>query len=135
VLSPKGGALGRQLPAFKLCAGAVLGSGRQWVPWIAIDDAVRALHHCLTTDTLCGPVNLTAPNPVTNREFTKALGRALRRPAVMWLPRFALRLMFGEITDAGLLASLRVLPRKLLDSGFAFGQAELEPALRFLLGR
>jgi uncharacterized protein (TIGR01777 family) len=135
VLSPKGGALGRQLPAFKLGAGAVLGRGKQWVSWIGIHDMVAAVHHCLITESLAGPVNLVAPNPVTNREFTKALGRVLRRPAVMWLPRFVLRLMFGEITDAGLLASLRVLPRKLLDTGFAFGHAELEPALRFLLER
>jgi uncharacterized protein (TIGR01777 family) len=135
VLTPRGGALGKQLPAFRFGFGATLGGGRQWVPWIAVGDAVRALRHCLTTDSLRGPVNLTAPNPVTNREFTKVLGRVLRRPAVMWLPRFALRVMFGEITDAGLLASLRVTPRRLLDSGFVFDHAELEPALRFLLGR
>jgi len=135
VLSPKGGALGAQLPAFRLGLGAVLGSGRHWLSWIAVDDTVRALHHCLTTEALAGPVNLTAPHPVTSRAFTKALGRVLGRPAVMWLPRFALRLMFGEIADAGLLASLRVLPRRLLDTGFAFGHAELEPALRALLGR
>jgi uncharacterized protein (TIGR01777 family) len=135
VLSPKGGALGAQLPAFRFCAGAVLGSGRQWLSWVALPDVLRALHHCLTTDTLAGPVNLTAPSPITNREFTKALGRVLRRPAVMWLPRPALWLMFGEITDEGLLASQRVLPRKLLATGFAFDHAELEPALRALLGR
>jgi len=135
VLSPRGGALGAQLPAFRAGAGAVLGSGRQWVSWVTVHDVVGALHHCLMSDSLSGPVNVTAPNPVTNREFTKALGRVLNRPAAMWLPRVALRLMFGEFADAALLSSQRVLPRKLLDTGFTFDHAELEPALRFLLGR
>ena len=135
VLSPRGGALGAQLPAFRVGAGAVLGSGRQWVSWVAVHDVVGALRHCLTTESLSGSVNVTAPNPVTNREFTKTLGRVLNRPAVMWLPRAVLRLLFGEFADAAMLSSLRVLPRRLLDSGFAFDHAELEPALRFLLGR
>lgn len=135
VLSPKGGALGKQLTPFKLGGGAVLGSGRQWVSWVTVHDVVGALHHCLMTDAVSGAVNVTAPNPVTNREFTKALGRVLNRPAVLWLPRAALRAVFGEIADSALLASLRVLPRKLLDTGFAFDHTELEAALRFVLGR
>jgi hypothetical protein len=135
VLSPKGGALGKQLFAFKLGFGAVLGSGKQWIPWISISDTVRAIHHCLINDAVRGPVNICAPNPVTNREFAKTLGRVLRRPAFMWLPRIALRVMFGEIADEGLLASIRAVPRKLLDTGFAFDHTELSAALRFLLNR
>jgi uncharacterized protein (TIGR01777 family) len=134
VLTPKGAALGKQLPAFKAGVGAVLGSGRQWVPWITIGDVIGALHHCLMNEAVSGPVNCVAPNPVTNREFTKSLGRALLRPAFFWLPRPLLRMMFGELADEGLLASLKVIPKKLLDSGFAFDHSELLPALRFLLG-
>lgn len=135
VLSPQGGALGKQLPAFRAGAGAVLGPGTQWTPWITIGDLVGAIHHCLMNDAVRGPVNGCAPNPVTNREFTKALGAVLRRPAVLRLPRVALRLMFGGIADDGLLASVRTSPKKLLDTGFAFDHSELPRALRFLLGR
>jgi uncharacterized protein (TIGR01777 family) len=135
VLSPKAGALGKQLFAFKIGLGAVLGSGKQWVPWIGIDDAARAIHHCLATTTVNGPVNIVSPNPVTNRDFTKTLGRVLGRPAFLWLPRFALRILVGELTDEGLLASLRVMPKELLDTGFAFRHPELADALRFVLGR
>ncbi|MDB5309990.1 MAG: hypothetical protein JWO38_4192 [Gemmataceae bacterium] len=135
VLTPTGGALGKQLPAFKAGAGAVLGTGKQWVPWISVDDLVGAIHHCLMTDALTGPVNLVAPNPVQNRTFTKTLGRVLGRPAFLWLPRAALKVMFGDIADEALLASTRAVPRKLLDTGFVFDHPDLEPALRFLLGR
>ena len=134
VLTPKGAALGKQLTPFKLGAGAVLGSGRQWVPWVTMHDTVGALHHCVMNDAVSGPVNVSAPRPVTNRELTKTLGRVLGRPAVMWLPRPVLRVMFGEIADEALVASLRMLPRKLLDTGFTFDHPDLEPALRFLLG-
>ncbi len=135
VLSPRGGALGKQLLAFKMGAGAVLGSGKQWVPWITNGDTVGAIHHALMTNDLNGPVNLVGPNPVRNREFTKTLGRVLHRPAFFWLPRFALRTMFGEITDNALLASMNAKPTKLLASDFAFDHPDLEGALRFLLGR
>lgn len=135
VLTPKDGALGKQLPAFRAGAGAVLGTGKQWVPWVTVHDVVGAIHHCLMTDSLAGPVNLMAPNPVPNREFTKALGRVLWRPAVLWLPRAALKGMFGDIADAVLLASMRAVPRKLLDTGFVFDHPELEGGLRFLLGK
>ncbi len=135
VLTPKGGALGKQLPAFRAGLGAVLGTGRQWFPSVGVNDVVGAIHHCLMTESLRGPVNLVAPSPVRNREFTRTLGRVLRRPAVMWLPRLALRAMFGDIADAVLLSSMRAVPKKLLDTGFAFDHADLEPALRFLLGR
>lgn len=135
VLSPRDGALGKQLPAFRAGAGATLGPGTQWVPWITIGDTVGAIHHCLMNETVSGPVNGCAPNPVTNREFTKTLGAVLRRPAVLRLPRVALRLMFGGIADDALLASMRTLPEKLLDTGFTFDHSELPRALRFLLGR
>ena len=135
VLSPRGGALGKQLPAFRAGAGAVLGTGRQWVPWIGINDLIGAIHHILMSRDLNGPINLVSPAPVINRAFTKVLGRVLGRPACFWLPRTALRMMFGDIADAALLASMQVIPNRLLDSGFAFDHSELEPALRFLLGR
>lgn len=135
VLTPRGGALGKQLPAFKAGGGAVLGSGKQWVPWITIGDLVGAIHHCLMHDGIGGPVNATAPEPVTNHTFTKSLGKVLRRPAFLWLPPFMLRVMFGGIADDALLASLRAVPKKLLDTGFTFDHSELVPALRFLLGR
>jgi uncharacterized protein (TIGR01777 family) len=135
VLTPKGGALGKQLLPFKMCTGAVLGSGKQWLPWITLNDLVGVLHECVVNESLSGPVNACAPNPVTNRAFTKTLGRVLRRPAFFWLPRPVMRVMFGEVADAVLLASLRVLPSKLTAAGFAFDHPELEPALRFVLGR
>lgn len=135
VLSPKGGALGKQLLAFRAGAGAVLGSGQQWTPWITVNDVVGAIHHALMNDNVSGPVNTVGPNPATNRDFAKALGRALGRPAFMWLPRFALRAMFGEVADEALLASMKARPAKLALSGFTFDHTELEPALRFLLGR
>ena len=134
-LSPRGGALAKQLFAFKVGAGAVLGSGKQWVPWITTNDIVGAINHALYTDALHGPVNLVAPNPVTNRAFAKTLGRVLRRPAFFWLPRFALRAAFGGIVDEALLASMKARPAKLAASGFRFDHGELEPALRFLFGK
>jgi uncharacterized protein (TIGR01777 family) len=134
VLSPKGAALGKQLFAFRAGMGAVLGSGQQWTPWITVGDVVGAIHHSLMNDSVSGPVNVCAPTPVTNRVFTKTLGRVLRRPAIFWLPRPALRLMFGEVADDALLASMRAVPKKLLDSGFVFDHDDLKAALKFLLG-
>ena len=135
VLTPKGAALGKQLLPFKMGLGAVLGSGKQWLPWVTVHDLVGAIHECVMNDALSGPVNVSAPHSITNREFTKTLGRVLRRPAFLWLPRFALRVLFGEVADAALLASMRAVPSKLTAAGFAFDHAELEPALRFLLGK
>jgi uncharacterized protein (TIGR01777 family) len=135
VLTPKGGALGKQLAVFKTGLGATLGPGTQWVPWISIGDAIGAIHHCLMSEAVEGPVNVVAPNSVTNREFTRTLARVLHRLAFLRLPRFALRMLFGGLADEGLLASLRVVPKKLLDSGFAFQHTELEEGLRFVLGR
>ena len=134
VLTPKGGALGKQLFAFRAGGGATLGSGKQWTPWITVHDAVGAIHEALMNDEVSGPVNTVGPNPVTNHEFTKTLGRVLRRPALLWLPRSALRVMFGEIADEALLASMKARPARLLASGFAFDHPDLESALRFLLG-
>ena len=135
VLSPAGGALQRMLPVFRVGAGGPLGTGRQWMSWIAIDDLVGGIHHALMTEALAGPVNLTAPNPVTNATFATTLGRVLDRPAVLPVPRVALKLAFGEMADTTILASTRVLPQRLLDAGYAFRYPELEGALRFVLGR
>ncbi len=135
VLSTEGGALAEMLTPFKLGAGGVLGSGQQYFSWIAIDDVVRAMQEVLKNESLAGPVNLTAPNPVTNRDFTKALGRVLSRPTVLPMPAFAARLVFGEMADALLLASTRVVPSALSDAGFHYEHADLEPALRHILGR
>jgi uncharacterized protein (TIGR01777 family) len=135
VLSPAGGALGKMLTPFKAGVGGVLGSGRQYMSWIAMDDLVGAVHHALVQDTLSGPVNATAPAPVTNAEFTKTLGRVLGRPTVAAVPAFALRLAFGEMADAALLSGARVAPKRLLDSGYRFRFPDLEGALRHLLGR
>jgi uncharacterized protein (TIGR01777 family) len=133
VLSAEGGALARMLGPFRLGAGGPLGSGRQYVSWIAIDDAVGAVGHVLTTPTLHGAVNVAAPNPVTQADFARALGRALGRPAVLPMPAFAVRLMFGEMADQLLLASQRLVPARLLASGYRFRFPELDGALRHLL--
>jgi len=136
VLSPKGGALSRMLPLFRSGLGGVIGSGRQYVSWIALDDLAGIVLHALQTGELCGPVNAVAPRPVTNREFTEALGKALSRPTLFPVPVFALRLAVGrEMADALLLAGAHVVPKRLLDTGFAFRSPELETTLRRLLGR
>jgi uncharacterized protein (TIGR01777 family) len=133
VLSPEGGALEKMLFPFKMGAGGFVGSGEQYWSWIAIDDVIGAIHHAMITNSLKGPVNAVAPNPVTNREFTKVLGRVLSRPTLLPMPSFAARLAFGEMADALLLASARVQPTKLVDSGYEFRHPELEGALRHLL--
>jgi uncharacterized protein len=135
VLSPKGGALAKMLTPFRLGAGGVIGGGRQYMSWIALDDAVGAVHHALITDALAGPVNVVAPQPITNQEFTKTLGRVLGRPTIFPMPAFAARLAFGEMADALLLASTRVQPNRLLGTGYRFRFRDLESALRHLLGR
>jgi hypothetical protein len=136
VLSPAGGALKQQLPLFRLGLGGRLGSGRQYQSWISLDDEVAAISFALKTDSLTGPVNLTAPHPVTNAEFTKTLGRVLHRPAVLVVPPFALAAVFGrQMVEEMLLASQRVMPVALERHGFQFRHPELEAALRDLLGR
>ena len=132
VLSSEGGALGKMLPIFRLGVAGKLGSGKQYMSWIAMPDAVQAILHILKTDRLQGPVNITAPRPVTNTEFTKTLGRVLHRPAILPAPAFGLRLVLGEMADA-LLASTRAVPRRLLDSQFEFKYPELQIALQSLL--
>ena len=134
VLSPHGGALARMLPPFRLGVGGPTGSGRQWVSWIALDDMVGALRFALRTDTLSGPVNFTAPEPVRNAELAATLGRVLHRPAVLTTPKLALSVMFGrEMVAATLLASQRAIPRALTTAGYQFEHRELEGALRAML--
>ncbi|MGN6390786.1 MAG: TIGR01777 family oxidoreductase [Gemmatimonadales bacterium] len=135
VLTPAGGALGRMLPAFGLGLGGPFGNGRQVMSWIAMDDLVAALHHALMTESLVGPVNVTAPEPVTNARFAGTLGRVLGRPTLVPVPAAALRLTLGEMAQTTLLSGAQVLPECLLASGFAFRYPELEHALRHLLGR
>jgi uncharacterized protein (TIGR01777 family) len=133
VLSRRGGALAKMLPPFRLGGGGKIGSGRQYCSWITLDDAVGAIQHALMTDSLSGPVNAVAPNPVTNAQFARALGRVLSRPALVSMPAFAARLAFGEMANELLLASTRVQPQRLLESGYNFHHPTLEGALRYLL--
>jgi uncharacterized protein (TIGR01777 family) len=130
VLSRHGGALRQMLTPFRLGVGGVVGSGRQYMSWVANDDVAAALMFIIETPSLSQAVNVVAPEPATNYEFTKALGRALGRPTLLPMPAFAARLAFGEMADALLLASTRVYPRKLLESGYVFAQPDLPSALR-----
>jgi uncharacterized protein (TIGR01777 family) len=135
VLSTAGGGLAKMLPAFKMGAGGKIGSGKQYMSWIEIDDLVQIILFATTAGTLRGPVNVVAPHPVTNFEFTKTLGRVLGRPAIFPMPAFAVRLAFGEMGKELLLASARIEPARLLSAGYQFRFPELEGALRHLLGR
>lgn len=136
VLSPKGGALSRMLPLFRTGLGGVIGDGTQYVSWIALDDLSLIFLHSLQCGALSGPVNAVVPRPVTNREFTEALGKALSRPTPLPVPAFALRLAVGrEMADTLLLASARVVPRRLEETGYPFLYPELGGALRHLLGK
>ena len=135
VLSPAGGALKKQLPLFKFGLGGKFGSGRQWQSWISLPDEVAAITHLLTAD-VHGPVNLTAPSPVTNAEFTRTLAAVLHRPAFLPIPSFGPKLLLGgELADNLLFTGQRVLPAMLQRSGFVFGHPTLETALRSLMGR
>ena len=133
VLSPTGGALAKMLPAFRLGLGGPIGSGEQYLSWIALDDVLAAIAHALTTASLMGPVNITAPEPVTALDFARTLGRVLRRPALLRVPLFALRILFGAESAWLLQSGQRVLPSRLIASGFRFRFSALEPALRQLL--
>jgi uncharacterized protein (TIGR01777 family) len=135
VLSPAGGALKTMLTPFRLGLGGRIGSGRQFMSWIALDDVIGGIFHALMTESLAGAVNLVTPNPVTNQEFTKTLGRVIRRPTIFPMPAPAARLALGEMADSLLLASARVYPARLLTSGYSFRYPQLEPALRHLLGK
>ena len=133
VLDSSGGVLAKMLPAFRLGLGGPIGGGAQFFPWIALEDALGAILYVLATDSLAGPVNITAPHPVTQLEFVQTLGRVLRRPAVLPVPSFALRLAFGREAADMMGSGQRVLPARLLAAGFRFRFGELEPALRQLL--
>ena len=133
VLSKEGGALAKLLPPFRLGMGGPLGSGEQWMSWIALEDHLRAMEHCLFVDEVRGAMNLVAPNPVRNSHFATTLGRVLARPALIPVPAIALTLMYGEMARATLLASQRALPDALAATGFDFRQPTLEGALRALL--
>lgn len=130
VMSPRGGALAKLLPIFRLGGGGPLGSGRQWMSWIGLTDQVRAMEHALFAESMRGPANLVAPNPVTNAEFATTLGRVLARPALVPVPAFALELLYGEMARATLIAGQRVLPKALAAAAFEFSQPTLEGALR-----
>src|SRR6185437_11067428 len=129
------GALAKMLPPFRVGIGGKIGDGNQWMSWVALDDVVAALKFLLADGTIQGPANVVAPNPVTNAEFTKTLGRVVSRPTILPMPAFAARLAFGEMADALLLSSQRVDPSVLEDNGFLFSWPTLEPALRHLLER
>lgn len=133
VLSAAGGALKKMLLPFRMGLGGVIGTGEQYMSWVSIDDVVGMIQYVIENDSMRGPVNLVAPNSVSNREFTKTLGRVLRRPAIFPMPAFAARIAFGEMADELLLSSTRVLPRKLTDSGYKFRHPELGDALEHLL--
>jgi uncharacterized protein (TIGR01777 family) len=129
VLSPQGGALQKMLPFFKAGIGGPVAGGRQYVPWVHLDDVVGAILFELDDERARGPINLTAPEPATNRELSKALGRVLRRPAIAPVPALALRVLYGEMGDI-VITGQRAVPARLTELGYKFRQPELEPALR-----
>jgi uncharacterized protein (TIGR01777 family) len=134
-LSPAGGALGQMLLPFKVGLGGRIGSGKQYLSWIDLDDLIALYLHAIYTQSLVGPVNATAPHPVTNATFTSALGRVLGRPTIVPVPALAVKALFGELGTEALLWGQRVLPRKAASSGFTFSYEGVEESLRFQLGR
>ncbi len=135
VLSPKGGALGKMLTPFKLGVGGRIGDGRQWMSWIDVQDMVGAIHHILKSDLLHGPVNMVAPKPVTNEEFTKTLASVLSRPAIFPVPAFVVKLASGEMGETVLLGSQRVEPTRLVTSGYPFRFSTLRASLENVVRR
>jgi len=133
VLSPRGGALASMLPPFKLGIGGPIGLGRHYMSWITLDDVADAIMFALENDSITGPVNFTAPAPVTNREFTRSLARALNRPAFLPVPTPLLKLLPGQMAQETILSSARVEPEKLLRAGFKFGSADIDHALEKIL--
>ena len=133
VLSSRGGALARMLPIFRLGIGGRIGSGRQYMSWITIEDLVGIIDHALRNESLNGPVNAVTPNPVTNQEFSTTLGRLLSKPVFLAMPSFAARIAFGQMADELLLASARVMPVQLKDTGYKYKLPQLEGALRHAL--
>lgn len=132
VLAKDGGAIEKMLTPFKLGVGGVIGSGKQWMPWVAIDDIIGVIDFLLENE-ISGAINLVAPNPVTNYEFTKALGKALHRPTIFPLPEFAIKMMFGEMGEELLLKGTRVIPKRLLELGYKFKFENLDDALNHIL--
>ena len=135
VLSPTGGALGKMLTPFKMGVGGKIGDGQQWMSWIDVQDMVGAIHHILKSDLLQGPVNMVAPKPVTNAEFTKTLASVLSRPAIFPVPAFVVKLAFGEMGETVLLGSQRVEPTQLVMSGYPFRFSNLRASLENILKR
>jgi len=135
VVWPSGGALKKMLPAMRAGVGGRLGTGRQFWSWVSLDDVIGSILHAISDDRLAGPVNVTAPRPVTNREFTAVLADVLGRPAVLPVPPFALRMALGAMADELLLASAKVIPSRLSDAGYEFCEPDLESALRHMLGQ
>ena len=133
ILDTNGGALKKMLPPFRLGLGGKIGSGKQWMSWISLDDVVGALNFALDNGALAGPVNFVAPNPVTNAEFTKTLGKVLSRPTLFPIPAFGIKLLFGEMGEALLLGGQRVAPERLMATGYTFQHAQIEAALRDIL--
>lgn len=135
VLSSKGGALAKMIPPFKMGVGGIIGSGEQYISWIAINDLVEVIYHVLTCEEIKGPVNAVSPNPVQNKDFTRILGDVLHRPSLFPMPAFAARLAFGEMADELILASTRVYPLELQKTGFQFKYPELRQALEGVLAQ
>lgn len=135
ILDADGGALKRMLPPFRLGVGGKVGSGKQWMSWIALEDVIAGINFALTNDSLGGPVNFVAPNPVTNLEFTKTLGKVLSRPTLLPIPAFGVRLAFGEMGEALLLGGQRVVPKRLVQTGYKFQYPELSGTLQHALDR
>lgn len=133
ILAREGGMLAKLLTPFKMGMGGKVGSGRQYISWIAIEDAIQAIKLAIEDASIQGALNIVAPNPVTNEEFTKTLGHVLNRPTALAMPAFAARLAFGEMADEVLMASQKVIPKKLIAAGFVFKYPELEPTLKHLL--
>jgi uncharacterized protein len=134
ILAREGGMLAKLLTPFKMGMGGKVGSGKQYIAWVSIDDAVNAIQLALKDESFRGPLNIVSPHPVTNEEFTKTLGHVLNRPTALAMPAFAVRLAFGEMADEMLLTSQRVIPKRLHDAGYEFEFPELEGALRKHLG-
>jgi uncharacterized protein (TIGR01777 family) len=133
VLGKEGGSLAKMLPAFKMGMGGPLGDGQQWVSWVSIDDAVRAVEFSLNNENISGPVNVVSPQPVRNKEFAQAIGHALHRPEVVPVPKRMLKFMLGEMAEETVLASTKVLPHKLQSKGFEFEHPDLDTALAAVL--
>jgi uncharacterized protein (TIGR01777 family) len=134
ILAREGGMLHKLLTPFKMGMGGKVGTGKQYISWVALEDAVNAIKLAINDQAMQGPVNVVSPNPVTNEEFTKTLGHVLNRPTALAMPAFAARLAFGEMADEMLLVSQRVLPKKLVGAGFQFHYPELEAAMKRYVG-